>query len=143
MLIYFICCIFCFVLQYVAFVYMWLVKTELLAHYELEWCHIFQQYAMGKHLRCGALYCCYYYYNHFTAAWTLSGTTQVSRYQKGKTNLDLLEQELVSGNGISWVICKSAPRPRQNHTSIPPLNFLQAGCPSCCPANSIKALKAL
>jgi len=30
---------------------------------------------------------------------------------KGKTNLDLLEQEIVSG--ISWAICKSAPRPRQ------------------------------
>jgi len=39
----------------------------------------------------------------------LSGTTWVSRYQKGKTNLDLLEQETVSGSGISWAICKSAP----------------------------------
>ena len=27
----------------------------------------------------------------------------------GKTNLDLLEQETVSGSGISWAICKSAP----------------------------------
>jgi len=35
----------------------------------------------------------------------------VSRYQKGKTNLDLLEQELVSGSGITWAICKSASRP--------------------------------
>ena len=39
----------------------------------------------------------------------LSGTTQVSWHQKGKTNLDLLEQEIVSGSGISWAICKSAP----------------------------------
>jgi len=31
----------------------------------------------------------------------------------GKTNLDLLEQELLSGSGTSWVICKSAPRSRQ------------------------------
>jgi len=30
-----------------------------------------------------------------------------------------------------------------NHPSIPPLSFLQAGCPSCCPTNSIKALKAM
>jgi len=37
----------------------------------------------------------------------------VSRYQKGKTNLDLLEQEIVTGNGISWAICKYAPHPRQ------------------------------
>ena len=29
-----------------------------------------------------------------------------------------------------------------NHASTPPLSFLQAGCPSCRPINSIKALKA-
>jgi len=29
-----------------------------------------------------------------------------------------------------------------NHTSTPPLCFLQPGCPSWCPTNSIKALKA-
>jgi len=34
----------------------------------------------------------------------LSGTTQVSQYQKGKTNLVLLKQETVSGSGISWAI---------------------------------------
>jgi len=28
--------------------------------------------------------------------------------EEGKTNLDLLEQEIVSGSGISWAICKSA-----------------------------------
>jgi len=38
-----------------------------------------------------------------TTTWTVSGTTQVSRYQKGKTNLDLLEQETVNCSGISWV----------------------------------------
>ena len=43
----------------------------------------------------------------------LSGATWVSRYQKGKTSLDLLEQETVSGSGISSAICKSAPRLRQ------------------------------
>jgi len=32
-------------------------------------------------------------HNHFTALLDLSGTTQVSRHQEGKTNLDLLEQE--------------------------------------------------
>ena len=31
-----------------------------------------------------------------------SGTTRLSRYEKGKTNLDLLEQETGSGSGISW-----------------------------------------
>jgi len=52
--------------------------------------------------------------------WNLSGTTRVSRYQKGKTrkvktNLDLLEQEIVSGSDICWAICKFAPHPRQPH----------------------------
>jgi len=42
----------------------------------------------------------------------LSRTTQVSRYQKGKIWI-LLKQETVSGSGISWAICKSAPRSRQ------------------------------
>ena len=30
-----------------------------------------------------------------------------------------------------------------NHASTPPLGFLQAGCPSCRPTNSVKALKAI
>jgi len=29
-----------------------------------------------------------------------------------------------------------------NHTITPPLSFLQAGCPSCRPTNSVKTLKA-
>jgi len=29
-----------------------------------------------------------------------------------------------------------------NYTGTPPLSFLQAGCPSCHPTNSVKALKA-
>jgi len=29
-----------------------------------------------------------------------------------------------------------------NHANIPPLSFLQTGCPSCRPTNSVKALKA-
>ena len=37
-----------------------------------------------------------------------SGTTQVSQYQKRKT-----KQETVSGSGISWAICQSAPCSRQ------------------------------
>jgi len=30
-----------------------------------------------------------------------------------------------------------------NHNSTPLLSFLQAGCPSCRPTNSVKALKAI
>ena len=70
-----------------------------------------------------------------------SGTTRVSRYQKGKTNLDFTE---ASDSGFSWAICKSAPRSRQITTPAPHHSvFLQAGCPSCRPTNSVKALKAL
>jgi len=41
--------------------------------------------------------------------WNLSGTTRVSSYQKGKTrkgktNLYLLEQEIVSGSGTGIII---------------------------------------
>jgi len=42
-----------------------------------------------------------------------SGTTRVSRYQEGKPIWILLKQETVSGSGISWAQCKSAPRSRQ------------------------------
>ena len=54
----------------------------------------------------------------------------------------LLKQKTVSGSGISWTICKSAPRFRQITTPAPHhSSILQAGCPSCCPTNSAKALK--
>jgi len=59
----------------------------------------------------------------------LSRTTRVSQYQKGKTNLDLLEQEIVSDSNISWAICKYAALPKQ--ITMPTLHhsvFLQAGC---------------
>jgi len=49
----------------------------------------------------------------------------------------LLKQKIVSGSGIS---CTSLQT--DNHASTPPLSFLQAGCPSCRPTNSVKALKA-
>ena len=49
----------------------------------------------------------------------LSGTTRVSRYQRGKTIWILLKQEAVSGSGISWAVCKSAPCSRQTTTPAP------------------------
>jgi len=72
-----------------------------------------------------------------------SGTTWLSRYQKGKTNLDFTE-----ARDCEWQwhqlgrmqVCTSLQT--DNHTSTSPLSFLQAGCPSCCPTNSVKALKA-
>ena len=56
----------------------------------------------------------------------------------------LLKQETVSGSGISWDICKSTPRSRQITMPAPHhSSFLQAGCPSCRPTNSVKGLKML
>ena len=72
----------------------------------------------------------------------LSGTTRVSQYQKGKTNLDFTE---VRDSEWQWhqlghmQVCTSLRT--DNQASTPPLSFLQAGCPSCCQTNSVKALK--
>jgi len=73
-----------------------------------------------------------------------SRTTWVSQYQKGKTNLDF-----TGARDSEWQwnqlghthVCTSIQT--DNHASTPPLCFLQAGCPSCRPTNSVKALKAL
>jgi len=63
----------------------------------------------------------------------------VSRYQKGKTNLDFTEatdsewQRHQLGHMQGCTLLQT-----DNHASTPP-----AGCPSCCPTNSVKALKAV
>jgi len=73
----------------------------------------------------------------------LSGTTRLSRYQKGKTNLDFTEAR---NSEWQWnplghmQLCTSLQT--DNHASTPPLSFLQTGCPSSRPTNSVKALKA-
>ena len=73
-----------------------------------------------------------------------SRTTWVSRYQKGKTNLDFTgaRDSEWQWHQLSYMqVCTSLQT--DNHASTPPLSFLQAGCPSCRPTNSVKALKAL
>jgi len=66
----------------------------------------------------------------------------VSRYQKGKTNLDFTEAR---GSEWQWYqlgrmqVCTSFQT--DNQASTPPVSFLQAGCHSCRPTNSVKALK--
>ena len=68
----------------------------------------------------------------------------MSWYQKGKTNLDFLEQETVCGSGNSWAICTFAPHPRQVTMPAPHHSgFLQARCPSCNPTISIKVVHSL
>jgi len=61
----------------------------------------------------------------------------VSRYQKGKTNLDFTEAR---NSEWQWhqlghmLVCTSLQT--DNHASTALLSFLQAGCPSCRPTNS-------
>ena len=73
----------------------------------------------------------------------LSRTTRVSQYQKGKTNLDFTEardsewQWHQLGDMQVCTLLQTDTTPASHHSV-----FLQAGCPSCHPTNSIKALKA-
>ena len=65
------------------------------------------------------------------------------RYEKGKTNLDFIEAR---DSDWQWhqlghmQVCTFLQT--DNHASAPPVSFLQAGCPSCRPVNSVNALKA-
>ena len=71
-----------------------------------------------------------------------SRTTWVSRYQKGKTNLDFTgarDSEWQWHQLGDMQVCTSLQT--DNHASTSQV-FLQAGCPSCRPTNSVKALKA-
>ena len=49
----------------------------------------------------------------------LSGTTRVSRYQKGKNNLDFTEARDSEWQWHQLTICRSAPRSRQTTTPAP------------------------
>ena len=74
----------------------------------------------------------------------LSGTTRVSRYQKGKTNLDFTgarDSEWQWNQLDHMQVCTLLQT--DNHARTHHSVFLQAGCPSCRPTNSVKALKAI
>ena len=70
-----------------------------------------------------------------------SRTNRVSQYQEGKTNLDFTEAR---DSEWQWhqlghmQVCTLLQT--DNHASTPPLSFLQAGCPSCCPTKALKAI---
>ena len=72
------------------------------------------------------LFACYTHTHPFNGP--LSGTTRVSRYQKGKTNLDFTEAR---DSGWQWhqlgymQVC--APLQTDNHTSTPPLFMFFTG----------------
>ena len=62
----------------------------------------------------------------------------MSWYQKSKTNLDFAETRMAVASAGPYASLHLTP----DHASTPPLSFLQAGCPSCRPTKSVKALKA-
>jgi len=84
----------------------------------MPWCFIHKSgwFPTGKQV---SNYNCNY--NRFTALWILSGTTQVSRYQKGKTNLE----EIASGKWVKSGYFYSAGR--SNVTQVDKL-FHRLGC---------------
>jgi len=67
------------------------------------------------------------------------GTTWVSRHWKDKQFWILMKQQMMDQLDCIQIICTSLQT--DNHASTSPLSFLQTGCPSCRPTNSIKALK--
>jgi len=72
-----------------------------------------------------------------------SGTTRVSWYQKVKTNLDFTEARDSEWQWYQLGNMQVCTLLQTDNVSNPLLSFLQAGCPSCRPTNSIKALKGL
>jgi len=74
---------------------------------------------------------------------SFSGATQVSRYQKGKTNLDFTEardsewQWHQLGHMQAYISLQI-----DNHASTPPLKFFTGRMPFLPPNHSVKALKA-
>jgi len=73
-----------------------------------------------------------------------SGTTRVIRYQKGEINVDFTEARDSEWQWHQLGHMQVASRSREITTPVPHhSSFLQAGCPSCRPTNSVKALKAI
>jgi len=90
---------------------------------DILWSYSFSSFIIVHGTPCTVYFFLLLLLQPFYVLWTLSRTTRMSQYQKGKTNLDFLEQDIVSGSGISWAICKSAvctlPQ-MDNHARIPP-----------------------
>ena len=82
------------------------------------------------------MYVCTYVHTHTRLTARCPGLPGRAGTRKVKPVRILLKQETVSGSGISWAVCKSAPRLRQI-TSTPPLRFYR---PDALPAAQPRAL---
>jgi len=83
------------------------------------------------------IYCTHTHTHTFNGP--LSRTTWVSWYQKGKPS-EARDSEWQWHQLSHMQVCTSLQT--DTHASTPPISFLRAGCPSCRPTNSVKALKA-
>ena len=79
-------------------------------------------------------------HTHTHIHFTLSGITRVSWYQNQFGFSQARDSEWQWHQLGHMQICTSPQT--DNHTSTPPISFLQARCYSCRPTNSVKALKA-
>jgi len=81
-------------------------------------------------------------YTHTPVYWPFVQDYPGEPVPEGKTNVDFTEAR---DSEWQWqqlgYVYVSTSLQTVNHTSTSPLSFLQAGCPSCRPTNSIKALK--
>jgi len=76
----------------------------------------------------------------------LSGSTRVRWYQKGKIR-KVKTIWIYWSKRYSVAVAPAGPYTNLNlaleRQPCPQLSFLQAGCPSCCQNNSVKALKVM
>ena len=112
-----------------------LMQEIFLSAVNLKWSHTAQYLQV-----CEDMFVVQHTRTHLTA---LFQDYQMSRYQKGKTNLDFTEAR---HSEWQWhqlghmQVCTLLQT--DYHASTPPLNFLQAGYPSRRPTNSVNALRA-
>jgi len=125
--------------------------------YQLTWVVTYKRLLNGWLLLSSSMSSSFEYIMHththttiLRLSWILSETTWMSRRQKGKTSFRKVKPIWIYWSKDSeWPwhqldhmqICTLTQT--HNHASIPPLSFLQAGCPSCRTTNSVKAMKAL
>ena len=105
-----------------------------------QWVHHLHIHSLHIHIK--QYMQCIHTHAHLMALF--SGTTRVSRYQKGKTNLDFTEARDSEGQWHQlgrMQVCTSLQT--DNHARTPQLSFYRPDALSCRPTNSVKALKAM
>ena len=133
MLIILCICSFVFLILCCAFCYSWCEINYMLSEFQLIVMSSVRQPVLREHHT--------HTHTHTRLTALFPGLPRWAGTRKVKTNLDFTEAR---DSELQWYqlghmqICTSLQT--DNHASTPPLSFLQAGCPSCHPTNSVKAL---